>query len=348
MVGAGEPTKGFIMWCVGDQIEGRYEVQDVLGGPGRSGMGIIYGCRDRRTDEIVALKTFQEALLESNPGAADDFRREAMAWLAIEAHPHVAKARRILHIGGRPFLLLEWVSGGDLSGHLDFLRCDPARALKLALQFCDGMMHARAGGIEVHRDIKPSNCLLSAAGALKITDFGLAKVALPGLLGPLLSLPARLLPVEYRPEAPQLLAAGGAPLTQASKGTLAYMAPEQFEYARDVDVRADVYSFGIMLFEWMTGQVPFAGAHPAALHELRHSQKPPELRGDAQWYGELNAVVQTCLRPSPRERFRDFGEVRAVLAPIYELLAGLPAPAKVSAAVLEASDWCDRAGANWK
>src|SRR5262249_46963491 len=144
-----------------------------------------------------------------------------------------ATAFFVERIEGKPFIFLEYVSGGDLLSLLQAAPLDTRQTVRLAVQICDGMSHALANGITAHRDLKPNNCLVSTDGILKVTDFGVARVA---------------------------KGAGAVPINSERRGpvgTLFYMAPEQWDDAFAVNKRADVYAFGIMLYQMIPRRPPF-------------------------------------------------------------------------------------------
>ena len=165
-------------WQIGDRIRNRWEINEILGGWPKSGIGIVYVVYDPEFREVFAAKTFQEEAFAKNPGTAERFIREAHAWVNLDIHQNVTRARFVQEIEGKPFLFLEYVSGGDLDGWIGTPRLteDLPQVLRFAIQFCDGMIHALSRGIKAHRDIKPANCLITEDRTLKVTDFGLAKV----------------------------------------------------------------------------------------------------------------------------------------------------------------------------
>lgn len=333
------------MWQVGQSIENRYQVLAVFGGPGKSGLGVVYRVLDLKTKQVWALKTFQDEVLERQPGAAADFRREALHWIALDDHPHIVRAHRLEHFDGQPYLFLEWLEGGDLSSRVGRFENDATHLLTLALQFCDAMTHASEQGLQAHRDIKPANCLLDGRGALKITDFGLAKA-----LAPAFSLSNILSRKSVEQPILQTGGEGAARQTQAGAGmgTLPYMAPEQFERARDVDVRADVYSFGVMMWELVTGRLPFLADNPGGWYYLHKNAPIPSFplrhfvnksANKSEWRKPLGALLQRCLSKNPRHRPRDFTVIRLELEPIFRDCTHLPAPPVARAMALDASDY---------
>jgi serine/threonine protein kinase len=321
-------------WKHGDRIENRWEVQQVLDG----GMGIIYIVLDHETGEKLAAKTYRDDVLAANPELALRFEREALAWINLDSHPNVVKAMYVKTFQDRPYLFLEFVAGGNLrrllpsfhvsttqeDGYYDYERL--SRIRNLALQFCDGMIHASKCGIRAHRDIKAKNCLLAedARGwpILKITDFGLAKLfndAAVACDDPYIvstphheSIPAGLKSCDTvsQPTVPEGLRRF-VTVTGVAAGTPSHMAPEQFNDVKRVDVRADIYSFGVMLFQMITGRLPFTGRSWLDYRRLHQTVLPPTLHT----YSLLNDIVGRCLAKSPSERFGDFLELRKALEP---------------------------------
>src|SRR5206468_2044806 len=123
-----------------------------------------------------AVKGFQQEVFEKNPQIAERFVQEARTWIKLERHENICQAFFVKRIENEPFLFLELITGGDLQSWIGTPKLTVLEVLRLALQFCDGMVHAVDKGLVAHRDIKPQNCLITADGTLKITDFGLAKV----------------------------------------------------------------------------------------------------------------------------------------------------------------------------
>jgi tetratricopeptide (TPR) repeat protein len=307
----------------------RWEIYKVLGG----GMGRVYIVYDHEWRQPLAAKTFQDELFRRNPTVAERFTQEALAWTRLDRHENIAQARFVENIEGRPFLFLEYVSGGDLSDWIGTPRLseDLPQVLRFAIQFCDGMSHALSKGIQAHRDIKPQNCLIAEDHTLKVTDFGLAKVfdeARP------LGGPGR--EVE-EPNVPGLSI--GATRTGTGAGTPPYMAPEQFDDAKHVDVRADVYSFGVMLYEMLAGRLPFQGRTWQELERLHKTQPPPLL---VTCHPSLVTAVETCLAKDPAARCADFDVLRARLAEAYESLTGEAAPRPRAGIDLNAGDFANK------
>jgi len=325
-------------WLDGSQK--RWEIYKVLGG----GMGRVYIVYDHEFREPLAAKTFQNELFKRNPMVAERFTQEALAWTRLDRHENIAQARFVENIHGKPFLFLEYVSGGDLSRWIGTPRLseDLPQVLRFAIQFCDGMTHALSKGIQAHRDIKPANCLITEDHTLKVTDFGLAKVF-----------------DEARPlgGTGREVEAGNVPglsigvtRTGTGAGTPPYMAPEQFDDAKHVDVRADVYSFGVMLYEMLAGRLPFQGPTPQEFERLHKTQPPPPLvtchpslvtchSSLVTCHSSLVTVVHTCLAKDPAARYANFAVLRARLAEIYESLTGEAAPQARAGTDLGAVDY---------
>src|SRR5882724_7624882 len=160
-------------WKIGDRIEDRWEIYQIFKG----GMGIVYIVYDHEHRAPYAVKTFFDDEVGDDSDGIADFTEEALTWINLDVHENVTRAEFVETILGKPYLFLEFVSGGDLSRWIGTPRLteDLPQVLRFAIQFCDGMNHAVAKGIKVHRDIKPRNCLITEDYTLKVTDFGLAK-----------------------------------------------------------------------------------------------------------------------------------------------------------------------------
>lgn len=325
-------------WQVRDRIpdpithQGRWEIHRIK----RGGMGTVYVVYDHESREALAAKTFRDEIFARNPGIANRFGQEALAWINLEIHQNITRADFVQVIEGKPFLFLEYVSGGDLSGWIGTPRLteDLPQVLRFAIQFCDGMIHASSKGLHVHRDIKPQNCLITQDGTLKVTDFGLAKMR-----------PA-FDPKEAQSEialerGQKLMDEFGLRLTATgtAAGTPPYMAPEQFVGAQLVDVRVDIYSFGVMLFEMTAGRLPFIGRTQEEFARLHRTEEPPPLptQPTAQ-HAALSDLIGKCMSKAPSLRFAGFEELRRRFAGLYESLVGKPAPRSITKTQLHAVD----------
>lgn len=161
-------------WQIGDRIQNRWEVHKIM----RGGMGVVYVVYDHEWHRPQALKTFQDEIFARDPTIAERFTQEALTWINLGLHQNVVQTEVVQAIDGKPYLFLEYVSGGDLNDWIGTPRLmeDLPQVLRFAIQFCDGMSHALSKGIKAHRDVKPQNCLITHDLTLKVTDFGLAKV----------------------------------------------------------------------------------------------------------------------------------------------------------------------------
>ncbi|MHC4848901.1 MAG: serine/threonine-protein kinase [Planctomycetota bacterium] len=255
----------------------------------QGGMGLLWTATDHQTGRRYAIKTIRPSLAGDEVVAAA-FRREADTWIALDHHDHLVQALWVTEDELAPFLVLEYVGGRDLGALLDDRPFSLERALDLAMQIASGMAyaHTRAvpGGVGViHRDLKPSNLLVTPDDHLRVTDFGLARV--------------------FR----ESVRASGAQAAVA--GTLAYMAPEQLHGPEAVDRRADIYAFGLVVHEMLTGANPLlAQTVPDQIRAVLN-EVPAPLQGVPD---ELRALVARCVAKDPDDRPRDFPEVLAQLA----------------------------------
>ena len=312
---------------VGDWIAGRFEVFAVHPG----GMGVVYVAHDHQGPpgrKVVAIKTLRDEWLPDAEWCAR-FATECELWVRLGSHPNIVRAHSVEVLEGKPHILLELITGGDLRRRIGTTGLDVVRALDLGVQFCLGMEHAIRQGLRCHRDVKPGNLLLTEDGTLKITDFGLAVIRdeqfadlgptrppgldrlipLDGVAGPIRPTEAgpvddesRSLTVDYNPGTDP---ADGPPhlrLTQTGSlmGTMPYMAPEQFRDSKAVDVRADVYAFGIVLFEVLTSKLPFHGRTLARLNRAHSRYAPPSVvpsipKKHAREAEAIDEIVQRCL-----------------------------------------------------
>ncbi|MGM0485582.1 MAG: protein kinase domain-containing protein [Planctomycetota bacterium] len=283
----------------GDWIGGRYEVQAIFGGPGKSGMGVVYKCFDRWDERLCALKSFQDKRA-CNVAISEVFRREAECWIALGHHPHVVAALTIRKPDGRLYLVLEYIEpdakGRNCLGH--YLKGEPlpiGSVLNWAIQMCWGMEHAARNGIRCHRDIKPDNLLIDQDGRLKISDFGLAK-SLDGLN----TAPGNADRTAVAHELSLITTEDGI-----TCGSPPWMAPEQFGRAKNADVRNDVYAFGVVFFQMISGgPLPFRGSNIQQYAQLHRCAPVPSLDSP------LGAVVDRCMAKHPEDRYQDFTGLR--------------------------------------
>ena len=345
---------------VGDWIAGRYEIFAVHPG----GMGVVYVAIDQLGPpgrSVVAIKTLRdEWLLDAEWKAR--FAAEGHLWVGLGSHPNIVHAHSVEVFDGKPHILLELVTGGDLRKRIGTPELDASTALDLGVQFCLGMEHAIRQGLRCHRDVKPGNLMIARDGTLKITDFGLAVIrdeacaesprSSDGTI-PLADVtPAGLIdfddpadrpppPLEPIPDAgaaiettARILAEGlvargddSSRITQTGSllGTLPYMAPEQFRDSKAVDVRADIYAFGIVLFEMLTGTLPFRGRTIARLDRAHTNYAPPSVvpsipRRHAKEAEAIDEIVQRCLKKERGERYETVEDLRRALTHVLRRL----------------------------
>ena len=299
-------------WQIGERIENRYEIYDIKGGEGKSGFGIVYICYDHEFEEPVAVKTFQAKFLSSQK-EQDEFREEALTWIRLDRHKHIVRAYYVKNIEGQPYIFLEYVAGGSLDDWLYTKQLDLPLALNFALQFCTGMDYAYQKLRLIHRDIKPSNILLTRDKTVKITDFGLAKT------------------LDVQPE--QVSVPSDLSYVQSTTaGTLPYMAPEQFT-GQKIDTRADIYSFGIVLYQMVAMCDPYPKKH--SWIEMYLKENPLPIRQSIP--AELADLIHKCLQKNPDNRYQNFSELRHDLSEIYRDITGETIPEE-SAEELEADE----------
>ena len=309
-------------WRVGDTVDGRYLILRVLGGPGRSGMGIVYVCYDPEMHGPLALKTFQDQFL-SDKATVDRFKWEAETWIRLGRHQNIVWATWVEVIQGRPYVAMEYVAGDqgygvDLAGWIrgGGLRTngqpDIPLILNFSLQLCHGMIHAKKrfeeiGKPFVHRDVKPSNIMVTQDRVVKVTDFGLVKAFAQSVQ-----------------DTPSIATehAGHQKLSLSKLGgvcgTPPYMSPEQCRGEKNIDERSDIYAFGCVLYEMLTGRHVFEVITPEEFiqHHLRTAPPSP------QSGGELDRVVLKCLEKDPNSRYQGFDEVEQIIARLYLRLTG--------------------------
>jgi protein kinase-like protein/WD40 repeat protein len=270
---------------------------EVLGPLGAGGMGEVYRARDTRLGRDVAIKLLPTEVATDSERLAR-FRREAHLLASIN-HPHVAAVYGLEEQEGKLLLVLELVEGEDLAGRLKRGAIPVEEALDIAKQMAEALEEAHEHGI-VHRDLKPANIKLTPGGKVKVLDFGLAKAyAGEGSSG-----------TADLSHSPTLTGVGTA--TGVILGTAAYMSPEQAR-GKAVDRRADIWAFGVVLYEMLTGKRLFQG-------ETVSDTLAAVLKTDPDW-GPLPAetpqgireLLRRCLTRDPKQRLRDIGEARVGL-----------------------------------
>ena len=267
-----------ILRSLSAEAQARYELVAELG---RGAMGIVYKARDNELEEMVALKILPDTLGQ-NPEALRRFRQEARNARRL-SHPHIVRIHDIGEQQGRKYISMEFVDGTDLKRRLVECRrkLPLEETLGYARQIAEALAAADDAGI-VHRDIKPANIMLTRQGRVKVADFGIAKL------------------VEEDPQKE-------ATRTGVVVGTPLYMAPEQVQ-GKPVDHRADLYAFGVVLYEMATGAPPFVEGDLAYHHVFTEPRPlPPELPE------AFRRVVMKCLKKKPEERWQSAREILAEL-----------------------------------
>ena len=287
---------------LGQKLLDRYEIFGVREG----GWGIVYFVTDLQTDQEYAVKTYKPEFA-GRLANVEQFKEEAGFWLNMEPYPHIVSAYFVEAIHNQPYLYLEYVDGGSRTSLRDWLRqsrpFSVSQALQIAYQLCLGMEFASRKGEVAHCDLKPENILIDKHDVVKVTDFGLAhriKVAGDRLVG-------------Y------------GTYSDSPAGTWAYAAPELLS-GQAVDTRSDIFSFGLILYEMLTGKLPYPftpGANPLLderqqlldFHEqggMRQLNETIYYHGilDLQAPEEVSKLVSGCLTDYMGERWRDFSSLR--------------------------------------
>ena len=266
-----------------------YAVVSLLGA---GGMGEVYAARDTRLGRLVALKTLQ-------PDVAADPERKRRLLLEAQAasalnDPHIVALYDVGSADGIDFLVMEYVPGETLDKLIARGGLQIPQALEYAIATAGALARAHKAGI-IHRDLKPGNIMITEEGTVKVLDFGLAKLT----------------------EGPQAAASeGGGSLVSIAGlilGTAAYMSPEQAQ-GQTVDARSDIFSFGVVLYEMLTGQGPFQGSDRTSTLAAIVQMEPRSLiELNAAIPGRLERIALLCLRKDPAERFQEMADVRVAL-----------------------------------
>jgi serine/threonine protein kinase/dipeptidyl aminopeptidase/acylaminoacyl peptidase len=290
---------------------GSYEITAILGA---GGMGQVYRARDSKLDRDVAIKILPESFA-NDPDRLARFEREAKT-LAVLNHQnvaHVYDAGRLRVEGATAgqgpdvaYLVMELVEGEDLSATIARGAMPAATTLPIVRQIVDALEAAHESGI-VHRDLKPANIKVRTDGAVKVLDFGLAKIseATEGFGG-----------TERRNGAPGASATMTSPAMTGIGvilGTASYMSPEQAR-GRPVDKRADIWAFGAVWFEMLTGRAPFPGETITDVIAAVVTREPDWTQLPANTPAFVRRLIARCLEKDPKQRLRDIGEVRLALA----------------------------------
>jgi serine/threonine protein kinase/Tfp pilus assembly protein PilF len=272
-------------------LGGKYRIIEPIG---KGGMGVVYKAEDIKLERTVALK-FLPAELTEDPEARERFVREAKAAAAL-SHPHICTIHEIGEEENQYFIAMECIEGQSLKQKIHKGPLDQVEALDIAIQVAEGLDEAHKKGI-VHRDIKPGNIMVTDKGTAKVMDFGLAKVF------------------------------GASLITKEAKtmGTVAYMSPEQAQ-GQSVDHHTDIWSLGVVLYEMLTGQLPFKGEYDQSIiHSILNKEPEPLTKALSTTPNALENVVLTALAKNPAARYQSMAELLEDLKAIAQGLKPIKA-----------------------
>ena len=261
---------------------------------GEGGMGIVYKAQDTKLDRIVALKFLPKHLLCDHEAKAR-FAQEAKAASALN-HTNITTIYEIDEVESECFIAMEYIEGKSIKKLIEEKTLSLKEVIDIAIQVCEGLVVAHEKGI-VHRDIKSDNIMLTTRGQVKIMDFGLAKLR------------------------------GSTKLTKTGStlGTMPYMSPEQVQ-GMEVDQRSDIFSFGVVLYEMITGQLPFKGEHEAAIiYSILNETPEPLARYKSGVSAELQSIISKVLAKDKGLRYQHADELAADLKRLISASVSVPA-----------------------
>jgi eukaryotic-like serine/threonine-protein kinase len=291
---------------------------EILSAVGAGGMGEVYRARDPKLGRDVAIKVLPEAFARDAERMAR-FQREAKV-LASLSHPNIATIYGLEDSGSTRALVMELVEGPTLADRIKAGPIPVDESVRIAKQIADALEYAHERGI-IHRDLKPANVKVSVDDTVKVLDFGLAKALESDIAS---------IDISTSPTISRMATQAGVLL-----GTAAYMSPEQAK-AKTVDRRADIWAFGCVLYEMLTGKVAFPG-------ESVTDTLAGVIRAEPDWSllptstpMRVRVLLQRCLQKDPKQRLRDIGDARISLD---EVLSGAPEPTSTSPAPVSTSWW---------
>jgi serine/threonine protein kinase/Flp pilus assembly protein TadD len=274
-----------------------YKILELLG---EGGMGMVYKAEDLTLKRTVALK-FISTRAVSNDEDKGRFIREAQAAAAVN-HPNICTIYEIDEHEGRPFIAMEYVEGKSLKDKIASGPLPVDEAVEIAIEIAEGLREAHGKGI-IHRDIKSSNIMITAAGRVKVMDFGLARFS----------------------DQTQVTQSG------TTVGTIAYMPPEQGRGDR-IDLRADIWSLGVVLYETITGELPFRADYEQATIYLIINEEPPSIRSRRSDVPEdLERIVEKALKKDPAQRFESAESMKQDLEALLNIQRAGTTPKRAGA-----------------